>query len=99
MCTSNYPNPALKPLPLKSRPAVFVPTTVARPFSSANAATISPVLDVCSFTRIISLAGGEPLTRGGAPGRRIPLGLVHQRVRGFSVLYRSDPFLSLPPSQ
>ena len=37
-------------LPLNNRPGVFVPTMIARLFSSANAETISPALAVCSFT-------------------------------------------------
>ncbi len=46
-----YPCPTLYALPLNRRPGVFVPTMVARLFSSANAETISPALAVCSFTK------------------------------------------------
>src|SRR6202162_2456350 len=46
-----YPWPTLYALPLRRRPGVFVPTMVARLFSSANADTISPALAVCSFTK------------------------------------------------
>lgn len=35
------------PVPLRRRPAVVVPTMVARLFSFANAAIISPALVVC----------------------------------------------------
>jgi len=45
-----YPWPTLYALPLSRRPGVFVPTMVARLFSSAKAETISPALAVCSFT-------------------------------------------------
>ena len=44
------PWPSLYALPLRRRPGVFVPTMVARLFSSAKAETISPALAVCSFT-------------------------------------------------
>ena len=47
-----YPSPARNVLPLRSLPAVLVPTIVARLFSSAKAASISPALAVCSFTRM-----------------------------------------------
>jgi len=59
--------PALNALPLRSRPGVFTPTMVARLFSSAKAAHISPALDVCSFTRI-SLACGMAADRDPAQG-------------------------------
>src|ERR1019366_9940630 len=45
-----YPFPTLNALPLSNRPGVLVPTMVARLFSSAKAATISPALAVCSLT-------------------------------------------------
>ncbi len=46
-----YLCPTLYALPLSRRPGVFVPTMVARLFSSAKAETISPALAVCSFTK------------------------------------------------
>jgi hypothetical protein len=46
-----YLCPTLYALPLSRRPGVFVPTMVARLFSSAKAETISPAFAVCSFTQ------------------------------------------------
>ena len=46
------PWPTEKLPPPSTWPPVRVPTILARPFSAANAATISPALNVCSLTSI-----------------------------------------------
>ena len=44
------PNPTLNALVATSRPGVFTPTSVARRYPEANAATISAALAECSLT-------------------------------------------------